>query len=585
MSSRFSIGRFRNAVTIRVQTTAATAFLVISAVALSASGAAEIARTELRAAAEKELTAVAKSMANRLDLHMFDRYREIANLSKLEPLQLIWNNRPADVRVILEQLQASLPEYAWLGFATPDGTVTAATKKMLEGVSVASRPWFRAGLLSPSVQDVHDAKLLDKLLRATPGQPPFRFVDIAVPIRVQGRLQGVLGAHLSWSWAEELRKTVLTNHDSEADVELLVIGRDGNILAGTMGDSSGSSRMASNVKKGDAVFEELTADAAFVTAFARTEGMQSYPGLGWTVAARRPLASVDAPAIAAVQRISLIGICVAALASLLAWVFAGTVTKPLQRLTSAIDKIGRSETTKAVAFQRGSREAAQLSAAIRSLVRRTGIAENNEQTAREALDEIRYQATLAEYAASQLDTDIQKLREMADTDALTGLLNRRALAAEASLALASFKEGRATFAILMVDIDHFKQINDSFGHAVGDQVIKTAASTIREYVRAGDCVARFGGEEFVVVLQAIESREATNIAERLRAGFEQRAVGSHANGLPVTISIGLALSTSEDRDPDDVIEKADRALYDAKSSGRNCVRIFRQKPSVLAVNL
>lgn len=90
-------------------------------------------------------------------------------------------------------------------------------------------------------------------------------------------------------------------------------------------------------------------------------------------------------------------------------------------------------------------------------------------------------------------------------------------------------------------------------------MIKTAASTI-QYVRAGDCVARFGGEEFVVLLQTIESREAMNRAERLRAGFEQRAVGSDASGVPVTISVDLALSTADDRDPDDVIEKADQAL-------------------------
>src|SRR5262249_23188819 len=132
----------------------------------------------------------------------------------------------------LDELQASYPNYSWIGFADNDGKVVSATKGMLEGVSVASRPWFQNALLGPTVEDVHDARLLEKLLVPKASGEPFRFVDVAFPVYdSDGRRLGVLGAHLSWDFAAILRRMLLET-DPNSTLDLLILSRDGKVLLG-----------------------------------------------------------------------------------------------------------------------------------------------------------------------------------------------------------------------------------------------------------------------------------------------------------------------------------------------------------------
>jgi diguanylate cyclase (GGDEF)-like protein len=132
---------------------------------------------------------------------------------------------------------------------------------------------------------------------------------------------------------------------------------------------------------------------------------------------------------------------------------------------------------------------------------------------------------------------------------------------------------RGDLTLLVVDIDHFKRVNDRFGHAAGDAVIRKVGEILRDCVTAADKVARFGGEEFVVLLRAIGTGEAGSIAERMRAAVEAMAVPRAGQDIGVTVSIGAATASAADTDLEAIIERADKALYDAKSRGRNCVRL------------
>ncbi|MCG6883448.1 MAG: GGDEF domain-containing protein [Silicimonas sp.] len=144
-------------------------------------------------------------------------------------------------------------------------------------------------------------------------------------------------------------------------------------------------------------------------------------------------------------------------------------------------------------------------------------------------------------------------------DQLTGILNRRGLMESAP----HMPDG----AVLFIDIDHFKRINDAHGHSVGDSVLKQVADTAASALRHGDILARFGGEEFVAWLPAISAGEASTVAERVRQSIEAEVL---VDGAPVTVSLGLAVCDG-DRTLDAVFEVADKALYDAKSAGRNRV--------------
>lgn len=165
----------------------------------------------------------------------------------------------------------------------------------------------------------------------------------------------------------------------------------------------------------------------------------------------------------------------------------------------------------------------------------------------------------------------QELQRQASHDHLTGIPNRRAFH---MLARHEIGRARRTFdplAMLLLDLDHFKQVNDRFGHAAGDTVLRDFSSMITAAVREQDIVCRFGGEEFVILLPGTGLAGALALAERVRFLAESRPVEFSGNRIAYTVSIGLALSTTDDTTIETVLERADRALYRAKSEGRNRV--------------
>jgi two-component system cell cycle response regulator len=163
--------------------------------------------------------------------------------------------------------------------------------------------------------------------------------------------------------------------------------------------------------------------------------------------------------------------------------------------------------------------------------------------------------------------------ELAVTDTLTGLHNRRYMTTQAAALVQRAAMGGEPVAALLVDIDHFKRINDTFGHDVGDEVLKEFAVRLATNVRGIDLACRYGGEEFVVIMPDTELKDALRIAERLRlhvAGRPFRAPGL-GEPLSVTISVGVACTEGEGDTPDALLKRADEAVYEAKAHGRNQV--------------
>lgn len=166
-----------------------------------------------------------------------------------------------------------------------------------------------------------------------------------------------------------------------------------------------------------------------------------------------------------------------------------------------------------------------------------------------------------------------RLYRQATHDALTGLLNRGALERrfEELEREAARTDKVIPYGLLMMDIDHFKQVNDTHGHSVGDKVLREFARVIALQVRTGDMVARFGGEEFVVVMMGADITNAARIAERIRHAVESAMLFDHDGyPVPVTTSVGVACPQAGETS-EDVLKRADGYLYRAKAKGRNCV--------------
>jgi two-component system cell cycle response regulator len=172
--------------------------------------------------------------------------------------------------------------------------------------------------------------------------------------------------------------------------------------------------------------------------------------------------------------------------------------------------------------------------------------------------------TLRELEASQ-----RELREQANTDALTSLANRRFFTHIANKELSLMRRQKEHFAVLMMDIDHFKKTNDTFGHAAGDHVLVQVARTLSSNIREEDTVARVGGEEFVVCSPYTNRLAAIVLAERLRKAVESLEIQYEGNHIPVTISIGIALQPQDGDALETLLGAADERLYIAKNNGRN----------------
>jgi two-component system cell cycle response regulator len=162
--------------------------------------------------------------------------------------------------------------------------------------------------------------------------------------------------------------------------------------------------------------------------------------------------------------------------------------------------------------------------------------------------------------------------ELALVDPLTGAFNRRYLEAHIPKLLARCRSIRKPLGVIMIDLDHFKHVNDAHGHAVGDAVLKEAVNRITLSLRPSDLVARLGGEEFAVIMPEADLAAVLSIAERLRRRISDTPVDASGQALPITMSLGATATPPEDtEDWQAIFKRADEALYEAKNSGRNCV--------------
>ena len=178
------------------------------------------------------------------------------------------------------------------------------------------------------------------------------------------------------------------------------------------------------------------------------------------------------------------------------------------------------------------------------------------------------------------------LRDQSTRDSLTGLHNRRYVEETLAHELARADRSADPLALLMVDLDHFKHVNDTFGHAAGDRVLQSVADLLRRHVRAGDVVCRYGGEEFALVMPGASAELALERAEALRRAAHAVALPGPGptNGV-LTLSVGVAVFPDHARQAADLVVSADDALYAAKRGGRDCValppRVGERVPSSL----
>jgi len=188
----------------------------------------------------------------------------------------------------------------------------------------------------------------------------------------------------------------------------------------------------------------------------------------------------------------------------------------------------------------------------------------------DANSELHKRLALAEKQIAAQAADLRSYQTEARTDSLTNLSNRRAFDDEIQRRFAEWRRRHTPFALMILDIDHFKRFNDSHGHPAGDEVLRNVGKVLVKTARQMDLPCRYGGEEFAVILPATETQEARVAAERFRKAIESAVVKFGGQSFSVTASIGVASIGEGDDDPARLIRRADEALYKSKEAGRNC---------------
>ena len=523
-----------------------------------------LATQQIAVTAGESVHATARAAADLLAANLRERELEIELLSQVAHFVRGDLSHP-DILFSLELRKKFRSEFAWLGVVDANGKVIQASGGMLRGLSVGKRPWFTAGLKGVYTGDVHEAVFLAKLLPSQASGEPLRFIDFAAPIKNKdGLVVGVIGALGHWRWVTETVQAAADRMGSESHSEILILDKRGNVLypLSLVGPSRLPEGMPTQRPYATVTWSDgrdyLTSQ---VTVDARTQN-----DLGWSIVVRQPLKTALQPLYALRNRLVALGFVATLLVALVALRLARSVSEPIEQLAAAARQIERREATPQYPTATGAREVAKLSQSMQSMTESLLLRAHELKALNQTLEQQVQQRT------AELETANRQLELLATHDALTGLYNRRCFDEKLNDCVHTSKRSGRSFALLMLDADDFKRINDTHGHCVGDAVLQQLAGLVSEHTRSTDFVARYGGEEFVVLLpDTPHAEEATTVAEKVRAAVAQ----AHFPDVGLlTVSIGIGLWDPGSPGSKDLFLKADEALYQAKSGGRNRVVVY-----------
>jgi diguanylate cyclase (GGDEF)-like protein len=424
----------------------------------------------------------------------------------------------------LNSVNERFPDFDDLIVVAPDLRTVAFTgrtagKLHLEG------DWLRRAREVGSV--LGDPQRADSASAAT--------MEVAVPIvNAAGRFLGVLVARLDLKGIEPPLHDLVAGPSGR----ILVVRPDGQTLVHIGG---GADRLP------ETTLRTLEAADGASVSYVAPDGvgvigvLANVPGADWMTIAAIPAATAYADIRQLRNTTILLVLGLLLVVGSLAYGLGLLVVLPLERLSRAADQVAGGDLDVEVPVSGGG-EVSQLTAVFNDMVRRLRVGRT-------------------------------ELERLSVTDELTGLANRRHLDDELDRELERHERHGRAFAVLMLDVDRFKTLNDSHGHPAGDAVLRQLARVLTECARKGDTVARFGGEEFLLILPETPAAAAEVMAERIRSATEAHAFALDDNGakVNVTVSIGLSLFPAHGRASDTLIEAADQALYRSKQGGRNRV--------------
>jgi diguanylate cyclase (GGDEF)-like protein len=390
---------------------------------------------------------------------------------------------------------------------------------------------------------------------------------ISAPITSGGRQIGSLHAMLQVASLENQ----LGERDLDEGTGLYVIGPRSTVLAHSPGAPA---RLLFDRPLPAA--DEVSVVADYTTT--EGEGVHvvgsalRFDRFNWTLSVEQNYDIAFAPAVGAMGRVMAINVAIVLAFGALALAIARSVVRPIRALSDSAGLIAQGETDIEIAEVSGHDEIAVLSRALREMVDRL---RRNQVELQRKQDQIERANTELTRANDELQRSNEVLEQLSFTDGLTHLHNHRYFQDRLRLEAKRADRSREPLALILIDIDNFKWLNDRYGHAAGDEVLRRVATILNQTARETDLVARYGGEEFALLAPRTDPKGAVGLGERVRQAVADMSFhgldSGAAEGIAVTTSVGVSVYRSDIKR---FFDEADRALYQAKREGKDCVVLF-----------
>jgi len=503
---------------------------------------------------KQELRVVTSQVSRELDLWLKDRLYDLRVFSSsyvvLENLEKVLREGSAHIENIvahrrlkdyLGSVREKIVDYQELMLLDLQGASVATSSDKVTTVKLPEKWLERAQANKYNVGSAY----WDETLQAA-------VIVIVQPIRTANeRLLGVLVAKLNF---RTISKILMKYAQGEIG-ELYLITKDGFLLVSSQSISAKflETKLLNNTTQ--KLFSQEGEPNAYLGYHNQpvVGALKRISELGWGVVAEKERAKAYAQIVRLRNLTLALVVGLLFVIGLAAYLLSLSLVRPLNRLTSGAGKVAGGDLEVDVPVSSRS-EVGYLTEVFNDMVARL-------RQGREELASIN--ETLREKNV--------ELHEISITDSLTGLYNRKHLMETLDKEVSRSQRHSRSFSLLVIDIDHFKKYNDTYGHLAGDEVLSKLASVFKESIRSSDYAARYGGEEFIIMLPEIGPEQGVEAAERIRHKVAEEIFSGDGESIKVTISVGVACYPKNGEDAESVIRNADAALYEAKELGRNRV--------------